>query len=268
MKNKISVAIATYNEENHIKDCLESVHSWVDEIVIVDGSSKDKTVDIAKKFKKVKVIVTTNKPIFHINKQIAIDECNGNWILQLDADERVPPLLKKEILPLLKKDPDSLPAAYWIKRKNLFLGHFFKKSGQYPDPVIRLFQKGKGKLPCKSAHEQIKVKGEVSWLQNDFLHFGNPTFSEYLKRFNRYTSLAAQELQKKNSPIGFFPFVKSIFQAHYAFFIRFFRCKGFLDGFPGFVFAFFSGLDYPVSYIKYYELTKQKREIDLAKDWD
>jgi len=265
--NKLSVAIATYNEEHKLKDCLDSVHSWVDEIILVDGSSSDKTVDIAKKFKKAKVIVTTNKPIFHINKQIAIDECKGDWILQLDADEKVTPELKKEIQTLIKKDPNTLPSGYFLKRKNLFLGSYFKKSGQYPDPVIRLFKKGQGRLPCKSVHEQMEIKGEVSTLNEHLLHHPYDSFSEYLVKFNRYTTLSAQELQEKNSSLGFFPFLKSIFQAHYAFFIRFFRCKGFLDGFPGFVFAFFSGLDYPVTYIKYYELVKQKRKINLSKDW-
>jgi glycosyltransferase involved in cell wall biosynthesis len=277
---KISVAIATYNEEQNIGSCLDSVHSWVDEIILVDGSSTDQTVKIAQKYKKVKLTVTTNKPIFHINKQMAIDQCQGDWILQLDADEIVPPALQKEICSLLKTKASKHPGSgrmdspgvnvngYWLKRKNLFLGHYFKKSGQYPDPVIRLFKRGQGRLPCQSVHEQIKIKGEVGWLKNDLLHHSSPSFSEYLKRSNRYTSLSAQELLDQNFPLNTKGFLISTYRFKRDFFIRYFRCLGFLDGFPGFVFAFFSGLHHLTAYIKYYELKKDKRKIDLAKDWD
>src|SRR3989339_887024 len=95
---KLSLAIATYNEEKNISRCLKSVHAWVDEIILVDGQSADKTVNLAQKFSKVKIISTTNKPIFHLNKQIAIDACTKDWILQLDADEEIPAALQKEIL--------------------------------------------------------------------------------------------------------------------------------------------------------------------------
>ena len=98
---KLSVAIATFNEEENLGSCLDSVKDWVDEIVVVDGSSTDKTVEIAKKY-GAKVIVRENPPIFHINKQKAIDACRGKWILQLDADERVSPELKEEILEVVK----------------------------------------------------------------------------------------------------------------------------------------------------------------------
>lgn len=115
--NKISVAIATYNEERNIAKCLDSVKDWVDEIVVADGSSTDKTREIAKKF-GAKVIKTTNKPIFHINKNIAINACHGDWILQLDADEIVPPEMRDEILSIAKqKIKAGQPTGYWLKRK-------------------------------------------------------------------------------------------------------------------------------------------------------
>lgn len=256
MKTKLSIAIATYNEEHKLKDCLDSVHSWVDEIVLVDGSSIDQTVKIAQEYKKTKVIITTNKPIFHINKQKAIDECKGDWILQLDADEIVTPELKKEIQALIKKDSETLPSGYFLKRKNLFLGHYFKKSGQYPDPVIRLFQKGRGRLPCKSVHEQMEIKGEVSTLNEHLLHHPYETFSEYLVKSNRYTTLSAQELlDQKQTP----SFIKQfIFLPFKTFFTIYIRCKGFMDGFPGFVFALFSALHHKTAYIKYHELKKDR----------
>ena len=121
MQNKkLSVAIATFNEERNIAKCLESVKDWVDEIIVVDGSSTDKTREIARQF-GAKVIKTTNKPIFHINKNIAINACHGDWILQLDADEIVPPEMRDEILDIINNQKSAQPAGYWLKRKNYFL---------------------------------------------------------------------------------------------------------------------------------------------------
>ncbi|MDQ7001559.1 MAG: glycosyltransferase family 2 protein [Ghiorsea sp.] len=99
--SKISVVLATFNEENNIGDCLKTIKDWADEIIVVDGESTDRTVEIAKKH-GAKVFITSNKPIFHINKQMAIDKAKGDWILQLDADERVTPELRDEILKITK----------------------------------------------------------------------------------------------------------------------------------------------------------------------
>src|SRR3990167_178373 len=101
----LSIAIATYNEEKNIKRCLDAVYDWVDEIVVVDGGSTDKTVEIIKKLdtdKKIKVHTTDNPPMFHKNKQKALDRCTKDWILQLDADEIVSPELKAEILATIR----------------------------------------------------------------------------------------------------------------------------------------------------------------------
>lgn len=251
-KMKISVAIATFNEEENIGPCLETVKDWVDEIVIVDGESTDKTREIAKKY-GAKVIVTTNKPIFHINKQMAIDACQGDWILQLDADERVTPELEEEILEAIKLPYNG----FWIPRRNFFLGRYLKKGGQYPDYTLRLYKKGKGRLPCKTVHEQAKVKGKVGYLKNDLLHLADPTFSRYLMRFDRYTSLVADEMEKNKVKLGLLSFLNYWFVKPFKWFIlTYFRHKGFIDGFPGFVFSGFSSLRFNVGYIKYWERKK------------
>ena len=263
---KLSVALATYNEEKNLEKCLDSVRDWVDEIVVVDGSSTDKTREIAKKY-KARVFKTTNKPIFHINKQKAMDRCLGEWILQLDADEVVEKELKVEILEIVKKGSEY--AAFWIPRKNFFLGKALKKTGQYPDPVIRFFKKGKAYLPCKSVHEQMEVKGKVGWLKGHLEHYNNKSFSEYLKRSNRYSTLFAQEMLKRGERPGLLGFLKAIFKAKKSFFLRFVRHKGFIDGFPGFVFSFYSGFnDHLTSYVKFWEMSKGKRKIDISKDWE
>src|SRR3989344_5294181 len=145
MRKTLSVVLAVYNEENNLAACLDSIKDIADEIVAVDGSSKDKTVDIAKKF-GAKVKVTTNKPIFHINKQMAIDMATSDWILQLDADERVTPELAKEIKSIVNNQSSIINDVngYWIPRKNWFLGRFLMKGGQYPDYTLRLYRRGRG----------------------------------------------------------------------------------------------------------------------------
>ncbi|PJA23081.1 hypothetical protein COX59_01375, partial [Candidatus Beckwithbacteria bacterium CG_4_10_14_0_2_um_filter_47_25] len=179
----LSVVLATYNEETNIADCIKSVQGLAGEIIVVDGSSTDNTREIVKKL-GAKVFKVGNQPIFHINKQLAVDKAGGRWILQLDADERLTPELKAEIRAAIKQ---SKFAGYYLPRKNWFLTKFLTKGGQYPDYLIRLFLKGKGHFPCESVHEQITIDGQVGYLKNPLLHLADKKFSHYLLRFNRYT---------------------------------------------------------------------------------
>ncbi len=254
---KISVAIATFNEEKNIGPCLETVKDWVSEIVVVDGGSTDKTVAIAEKY-GAKVTTTDNPPIFHINKQKAIDQCSGDWILQLDADEIVTPELRDEIKKIIKQD--RAKAGYFLPRRNYFLGRWMKKGGLYPDNVIRFFKKGKARLPCKSVHEQMAIDGEVGYLKNELIHNPFPNFSEYLNKANRYSSLLAEEYAKKHLKTNIFALIKYLFVVPGLTFINlYFRNLGFLDGFPGFVFALFSALQKKAGYVKYWELAHDKK---------
>lgn len=263
-KSKISVAIATFNEERSLANCLQSVKNLADEVVIVDGSSTDKTVEIAKSF-GAKVVLANNKPIFHLNKQQAIDECHGDWILQLDADEVVPSVLVEEIRSTV--DSNSEYDAFWIKRRKMFLGKWIKKGGQYPDPVIRLFKKGQAFLPCKSVHEQMVVKGTVGWLKNPMIHLPTPSFSFYITKDNRYSTLSALELDENKTPINIVSFIKYVvWEPNKIFYLLYFRHRGFLDGFPGFVFAIYSGLHQMSAYVKYWEM-KNSSDISEIKDW-
>lgn len=281
---KLSVVLAVYNEEKNLGVCLESVKEIADEIVIVDGSSTDKTVEIAKKF-NAKILVTDNPPIFHINKQKAIDMAKNEWILQLDADERVSPQLADEIkrvlamseteletyqqqLPrkeLFKRHQELLEqrdgkigndsgayAAFFIPRLNYFLGRYLRYGGVYPDGVIRLIRKGMAYLPCKDVHEQMAVKGKTGWLVNDLYHFDSPTFARYLQRNSRYIDLIAKELakDKKNNNLQTQLDYLVIKPASW-FFLTFFRHKGILDGYQGFLFSLFSALRFPRAYVRF-----------------
>lgn len=246
---KISIVLATYNEEEHLGSCLESVKGLAWEIVIVDGGSKDKTLAIAQKF-GARIIRTDNPPVFHINKNKAIDASYGDWVLQLDADEVVTEELAKEIQKVVSSKSDI--KGYWIPRKNFFLGKFLSKGGQYPDYTLRLYRKGSGRLPAKDVHEQAAVEGKVSYLKNNLLHFRDKNFSEYMERFNRYTDLLAGQTKDAGVKKNIFSLLNYIFLKPIIWFIKaYLRHRGYVDGFPGFVFALFSSFRFPVAYIKF-----------------
>lgn len=254
---KLSVVLATFNEEKNLPACLDSVKNLADEIIVVDGSSADKTVEVARKY-GAKVNVVENLPNFHINKQKAIDLATKDWILQLDADERVTPELAQEI----KEEIENLESetnGYWVARKNWFLGRFLMKGGQYPDYTLRLYRKGKGHLPQVHVHEQAEVVGRVGYLKHALLHYPYKDFGYYLLKWDRYNNLLATQI--KDSLKGKNFFIKIAYGAGYLiikpahwFLTTYIRHMGFMDLWSGFVFSFFSALRFPVAYLKYLKI--------------
>ena len=284
---KLSVVLCVRNEEKNLDDCLKSVNNLADEIVVVDEKSSDSSVKIAQKY-GAKIIEVEHRANFHINKQKAIDAASCDWILQLDADERVTEKLADEIKgvinmdyqKLLKRKPLSekqsslferhrrliekregelgMPSgeivAFFIPRLNYFLNKPLRNAGLYPDGVIRLVKRGKARLPGKSVHELMQVDGEIAWLFNDLEHHDSPTFERYLNRANRYTDLTAEEYKADKLPLSYwnlfyFSFVKPI-----VFFLKLFVIhRGYRDGMRGFIWSVFSALHYPISYFKYWQ---------------
>lgn len=242
----LSVALAVYNEEKNIESCLSSVILIADEIVVVDGGSRDNTVELARKF-HAKVIETDNPPIFHINKQKALDACKGDWILQLDADEVVTPELRDEILNIIRLSTSN---GYYIPRKNYFWGHWMKKGGQYPDYVIRLVRLGKARFPCKSVHEQIKIDGKVGYLKHPMVHYSYKTRTDYWKKAETYTSLTAQELVKSKTNQFILLLQYCLVKPITTFLSIYFRHKGCVDGLTGFEFSLYSALHFPIAFMK------------------
>lgn len=281
---KLSAAIATYNEEENIGDCLELIKDIVDEIIIVDGSSTDRTVEIAKRY-GAKVEITNNPANFHINKQKSFDKATGDWILYLDADERVSKKLGEEIWKVInmtdieveeyQKDLKNRKlfmrhqkivetrdgkigtetgeyTAFFFPRLNFFLGKFLRYGGVYPDGVIRLFKKDKAFLPGKSVHEQMEVLGKVGWLENDLIHYDSKTFDRYLKRNSRYIDLMVEDFKKEKLNKNLVNFFDYIFLKPLIWFLTTsLRNKGILDGFQGLTFSFFSALRFPRAYWRY-----------------
>lgn len=249
MVKKLSVALATYNEENNIIDCLESAKKIAQEIIVVDGMSNDKTADLASSF-GAKVIKVPNQKMFHTNKNIAIKSCKNEWIFLIDADERITDDLASEIKNLIKNDPEQ--NGFWVNRKNWFLGGFLNKGGAYPDSVIRLFRKGKGFLPEKNIHEQVVINGSVGHLENDLVHLADPDFARYLERANRYTDLTALDFQTKKVPKNLYNlFFYIIIKPLFTFANIYVRHKGYQDGFRGFAWALFSSSHFFYAYAKY-----------------
>lgn len=280
----LSVVLATYNEEKNIGECLRSVKDLADEIVVVDGGSRDRTVEVAKSY-GARVIETDNPRIFHVNKQKALEAAKGEWILQLDADERVTPQLAEEIAGVIKMSDKeiaeyqkSLPdrrlflkhqkllieregrigtdegpyAGFFIPRLNYFLGKYLRYGGVYPDGVIRLVKNGKAYFPSKSVHEQIVVDGRMGWLQNPLIHMADPTFKRYLERNSRYIDLIADELREEKvgkNPIQFFNYFLT--KPVWWFLLTQIRHKGILDGIQGIIFSFFSALRFARAYWRY-----------------
>ena len=257
-KIKLSVVLATHNEEASLGRCLGSVKDIANEIVIADEQSSDKTVEIAKKF-AAKVISAPHNDNFHITKNIAIASATGDWILQLDADEVVSPELAREIQSHLKGGrKDSFQVnGYWMNRKNWFLTRFLTKGGQYPDPTLRLYRRGKGRLPANDVHEQAVVDGSVGHLTHDLLHYRDTSFAKYLDGFNRYSTFASLQMQDRHQPLGIWPAINYLMiKPLVTFSVIYFRHLGIVDGYPGFVFALFSGLTHAVAYIKYWQKSK------------
>lgn len=258
-KQELSVVLATYNEEKNLPDLLDSVKTLADEVIIVDGSSTDNTVAIAKKY-GAKIVIVANLPNFHVNKQKAIDLATKGWILQLDADERITPSLRGEIKNKILNSKNNNINGYWVARKNWFLGRFLMKGGQYPDYTLRLYRKGKGHLPQVHVHEQADVSGNVGYLKHAMLHYPYKNFASYLIKWNRYNNLLATQIDESLKSKSFFTKINyaigylMIKPIHW-FLTTYIRHKGFMDLWPGFVFSFFSAIRFPVSYFKYLKIT-------------
>jgi glycosyltransferase involved in cell wall biosynthesis len=186
---ELSVAVIALNEEERIRACLESV-GWADEIVVVDSGSSDKTVAIAREF--------TDRVLFHAwegygaQKNFALAQCQGDWILALDADERVSEPLRAEIVATLAGQPAH--TGYLIPRRNFFQGAWVRHGGWYPDHQLRLFRRGRGRFTTSAVHESVRVDGSVGRLRAPLDHQSYRGIEDFVARANRYSELAAREL--------------------------------------------------------------------------
>ena len=244
---RLSVLVLSKNESTNIEACLNSVE-WADEIVVVDTGSTDDTVSKAKAFTQ-KVFVTEWKG-FAGTKNWGLQKVTGDWVLWLDADERVTPELAEEIQLVLKN-----PACdgYQIPRKANFLGHWIRHSGWYPGYVLRLIKKDLAQFVDTRVHEGLETPPSVGKLKNPLLHFTDPTLEHYFTKFNRYTTLAAFDLKDRGRRFHLYDL---LFRPAFLFIKMYIFKAGFLDGFAGFLLATLSGFYVLVKYAKLWELLR------------
>jgi glycosyltransferase involved in cell wall biosynthesis len=246
----LSVILITKNEEANLKECLESV-SFANEIIVVDSQSSDKTVEIAQSF-GAKVEITPNWPGFGPQKNIALDMATQDWVLSIDADERVSPELRAEIIATINSTQSQ--ACYEIPRLSWYCGRFMKHSGWYPDYVLRLFKKGSAKFSDHLVHERVITNERVNKLKNHFFHYSFKNFSQVLQKIDGYSTLSAQQAfeQGKRSSIS-----KAFFKGFWAFFRTYFLRLGILDGSQGLALAISNAEGTYYRYLKIWLLEQQ-----------
>jgi glycosyltransferase involved in cell wall biosynthesis len=189
----ISVCISAYNSEKKIRSTLESV-GWADEIIVVDGPSGDSTEKIAREYTG-NVFKFPYEANLSVKKNFSFKMASSDWVLYLDTDEVVSEGLRDEILGILNA-AHSHYDAYYVPRKNHFLGKWIRYCGWYPDHTLRLFRKGKALFPCEHIHETVKVAGSVGYLKNDVLHHPHSSIDEYIEKMNFFTASEAQYAAK------------------------------------------------------------------------
>jgi glycosyltransferase involved in cell wall biosynthesis len=245
---KLSVIIITKNESANIRACLESV-AWADELIVVDSASTDGTLEIAREFTP-QVHVRADWPGFGPQKNRALDYATKDWVLSLDADERVTPELRAEIEAVLQS---AKADGFEIPRLSNFCGRFIRHSGWHPDYVLRLFRRGKARFSDALVHESVQMQGSTARLQQPLLHYSYRDFEDVLSKLNSYSSASAAMLQRRGKKGGL---AQAILHGWWAFVRTYFLRAGFLDGREGFMLAVMNAEN---SYYRYIKLwMKQK----------
>jgi glycosyltransferase involved in cell wall biosynthesis len=242
-RKKVSVIVTTYNEEINVAECLESV-LWADEILLVDSFSSDRTVEIARQFP----INILQRQYFGsaAQKNWAIDRVQHEWVLIIDADERVPENLAREILTALSGEPSA--NGYYIRRLNVFIDKVIRHSGWSTDKVVRLFRKEKGRYPNRRVHADLEIEGPVPVLKNPFLHYTFRTFEQYFPKFLNYAEWGAAQAFRDGRRAGF---IELVLRPWWRFIRTYFLQLGFLDGVHGFVLCVLQAFG---SFLKYARL--------------
>jgi len=226
---RLSVIIITRNEARNLAECLESVR-FADELVVLDSGSTDETVEIARRH-GARVGVAPDWPGFGPQKNRALDMATGDWVLSLDADERVTPELAAAIAQTLR---DPAYDAYDMPRLSSFCGRFIRHSGWWPDRVLRLFRRGTARFSDDRVHEKVVPAGSVGHLEPHLLHYTYPDLDSAIAKMNRYSTDSAQAMHARGrrASIG-----TAIGHGAWTFVRLYLFKRGFLDGRHGFLLA-------------------------------
>lgn len=263
MKKSISAVIITKNEEDRIKDCLDSV-KWADEIIVVDSFSTDRTVEICRGY--TDRVFQREMKGFGEQKQFAVEKVASDWILSIDADEVVTEELRDEIQRLLndlkgrsEQSEKSLYDGYKIYRKNIYLGKPMRYCGWYV-PILRLFKKDKGKFNKKKVHEEIIVDGRVGLLKGEILHNTYRDISHHLEKIDTYTTYDVDEMVKRGiilKPSNYLWYL--LFKPAAKFLQKYIVQKGILEGMHGFILSLHAAMVVFINYVKLWEMQKKSK---------
>lgn len=250
---KISAVIITFNEEDRLPDALASLQGIADEIVVVDSYSTDRTLAIAR---AAQAHVWQNRfEDYGQQKNFAMGKAAHEWILNLDADERVSPELKRAIGDLKEEAAPPGVAAFAIKRKTFYLGRWIRHSGWYPDRKIRLFKKSAATWQGR-IHEKLLVTGAVARLGGDILHFTYRDIGDHVRRLDRYADFQAEEIVRRNKT---FLVLRLLILPPVTFLRHYVWKLGLLDGFPGLVIATISSWGTALKHLKAMALKRRSR---------
>lgn len=231
----VSVIILTKNEEKNIKACLETVQ-WSNEIIVIDDNSEDKTREIAEKI-GAKVFTHALENDFAMQRNFGLSKATNEWVLFVDADERVPDTLATEVLYVTSQVLNDT-VAYFVRRVDSMWGKklLFGETGNIK--LLRLAKKGSGEW-SGSVHEVWKIKGMTAELKHSLLHYPHQTINEFLQEINFYTDIRAEELYKKKTPVFWWDI---LFYPIGKFIVNYVIKQGFRDGIPGLLSAIFMSL--------------------------
>jgi glycosyltransferase involved in cell wall biosynthesis len=261
MPQTLSVAIITKNEEANLARTLASVQ-FADQIVVLDSGSTDRTVEIARAAKST--VYEEPWHGFAAAKNSAIAKCTGAWVLSLDADEELTPELQTEIRALLRSDPPV--GAYFIRRRNLFLGRWIKHGGFYPDPKLRLLRRIGSTAPpqfeARPVHETIAFDGKTATLQHDLIHHAYPTLQNYIEHMDRYSTLGSEVLVSKGKVSRSWPaFVCNVVLVPKLNFVwNYVFRMGFMDGREGLLLHLYQAAYTSWKYAKAWQIAWGKRD--------
>jgi glycosyltransferase involved in cell wall biosynthesis len=256
---QISAVLIAHNEENDIEAALRSLEGVADEIVVVDSHSSDRTVRIARKYTdRVFERTWTN---YADQKNFADDQARHLWILSLDADERLSPELRAEILALKDGTPDC--PAFSMPRRVFYLGRWIKHSGWYPDRRIRLFRRDAARWEGAFVHESLVLNGEARRLSGDIQHYTYRNVSDHVERINAFSELGAQKLYAAGRKARW---AQLVFLPPARFLKSYVVRLGLLDGFAGLVISVLNGYAIFLRYAKLREIWKKGERIEPLSD--
>ena len=250
---QVSACIVTLNEENNIRDCLESV-KWTDEIVVIDALSSDRTVEICREY--TKTVIQRPWPGHIAQKNYALSAATHDWVMCLDADERISQELREEILRELQ-DQSARWDGFHIPRQTFYLGRWIKHGGWYPDHELRLFRRSKGQWGRVDPHDRVQLDGRAKFLKSPMLHYTYRDIAHHLALMNEYTDISARE--KHRGGIRF-PLLHMLINPMVKFMKTFLIQRGFLDGIPGFVVAVTGSFYVFLKYAKLWEMRHVRTE--------